>query len=1162
MKTGFRMTGMAVAVVLLIGLLATPVHAEPRPQGPEPPPPDGSSDATSAGSGLDIEGAALISYHSETGKVRFVGTEPGKPIPRLGALARGVTPEAAARGFLAAYGDQFGLRNQDRELTVMRERAASRGRSVVRFQQVYQSVPVIAGELIVQLDAENNVVSANGEILPDVALDVVPEIDAETARLAALEATAKQYDLAARNLVATEPELAIYNPALLGGPGPRVSTLVWRAEVTSVDLLPINQLLLVDAQRGFITLQFNQVDTVLDRRVYDNQNNPAFGLPGNGPVRTEGSAVTGILDVDNIYDYSGATYDYYGTIHGRDSLDGLGLPLTQTVRYCPDASDCPYDNAYWNGVQMVFGDGYPSADDVVAHEMTHGVTDYESNLFYYMQSGAINEAFSDIWGEFIDQSYTNGNDTDGAGVDWLMGEDAPGGALRSMSNPPAFGDPDRMGSAMYYCGTADNGGVHWNSGVGNKAAFLMAAGGAFNGYTVSGIGNAKTAAIFYEVQTNMLTSGSDYRDLHNALDQACSNLIGTGAITGSDCQQVREAISAVEMNQQPAGCAVDHAPICDNIGFDSQFNVTASGWYAVAIGGDWYVDANYLWSYGSATDAFFSVATNNSYSDFEYQAQIRRYGAGYAANGVMIRGTPAPLGSGNRWDSGYGFFYSRDGSFSVWKYVGGSFVSLQGWTYSEAINTGDAWNTLRVVARGPQLFYYINGDLVWSGTDSTYATGQVGLIFYRGTGSVGDEFQVDWATSAGGTPLTLFFDDLESGPGNWTSAAAVGSDEWYYDWGYAHSGARMLYGYDQPSVSDFAVAMNSDVPLPANRTAYLHFHHAYDFESYGPPSYYDGGVVEYSTNGGGSWFDLGPMNLENGYNGTLISSPLDDRDAYVAESYGYLSSRFNLDSLKGQNVRFRYRIGTDSSVDDLGWVIDDVRVYTCVEPARRVYLPLVLRGYPPTGFNLQFTWSSAGWQVHSGAWNVDGDSFWTQGLPYTSSSASYTAPFANFDYRVRLRRTGCSTCANRLMVRGAPEPLQSGNYWYSYYSFQYTNDGDFSVWKRVAGGSSTALQGWTPSAAIATGGAWNMLRVVANGTNLSFYINGSPVWSGSDSSLASGRVGVGMYDGGSAHLLDVDWATLTALGTASLSAGISAEQPALNETTTTVIRGDENRVLP
>jgi len=160
-------------------------------------------------------------------------------------------------------------------------------------------------------------------------------------------------------------------------------------DVEPTDLSPIRELVLVDAHLGVVPLHFNQIDAARNRLVYGNQNNPAYGLPGNGPVRTEGQPPTGITDVDNAYDYAGDTYDFYWNTHGRDSLDNTGVDLISTVRYCPNSTYCPYQNAFWNGYQMVYGEGFPAADDVVGHEMTHGVTSHESNLFYYMQSGAI-----------------------------------------------------------------------------------------------------------------------------------------------------------------------------------------------------------------------------------------------------------------------------------------------------------------------------------------------------------------------------------------------------------------------------------------------------------------------------------------------------------------------------------------------------------------------------------------------------------------------------------------------------------------------------------------------------------------------------------------------------------------------------------------------------
>ena len=299
--------------------------------------------------------------------------------------------------------------------------------------------------------------------------------------------------------------------------------------------------------RGGVALHFNQSETVRNRIIYDNQNNSAIGLPGNGPVRQEGGAATGINDVDLAYDYAGKTYDFYWSNFGRDSLDGRGMPLRSTVRYCDPSYFCPFANAFWNGQQMAYGDGYAGADDVVGHEFSHGFTQFESNLYYYMQSGAINEAISDIFGEYID--LTDGVGNDAASVRWLLGEDLPGGAIRNMQDPFYSYQPDSMSSYFYNCTTSDSGGVHTNSGVANKAAFLMTDGGTLNGVTVQGLGITKAAHIWYEVNANLLNSASDYQDLSNALPQACTNLVGSFGITSTDCQQVRNAVSATQMSQ-------------------------------------------------------------------------------------------------------------------------------------------------------------------------------------------------------------------------------------------------------------------------------------------------------------------------------------------------------------------------------------------------------------------------------------------------------------------------------------------------------------------------------------------------------------------------------------------------------------------------------------
>ena len=431
-------------------------------------------------------GATRIARHAETGKARFLDAGSKQPLWQSNSLAA-ATPEQVSRAFLSIYGQLFGLRGQDRELDLMQQERLG-GRDFVRFQQVYQGIPVIAGEVVVQTNQQRAVMSANGELMPDLQLATQPHITADLAAQQALAAIAKAHQLRASDLQATTPQLWIYNPALLGGPGPRLSRLVWRMDVTAPSGQSIRELVLVDAQVGTIALHFNQIADAKQRYVCDDKNvidsdyNQDNNCTPANYARSEGQAAIGSTDADLAYDYAGATYDYYFNNFGRDSLDGKGLPLISLVRYCPRGESCPYENASWDGQQMTYGDGFASADDVVGHELTHGFTEFTSHLFYYYQSGAINKSLSDVFGELIDQ--TDGLGNDAADVRWQMGEDLPAsfGVIRNMQNPgalppgvvgPNFSpSPDRMTSANYDGSAFDSGGVHTNSGVNNKAAFL------------------------------------------------------------------------------------------------------------------------------------------------------------------------------------------------------------------------------------------------------------------------------------------------------------------------------------------------------------------------------------------------------------------------------------------------------------------------------------------------------------------------------------------------------------------------------------------------------------------------------------------------------------------------------------------------------------------
>ncbi|MFD8369844.1 M4 family metallopeptidase [Streptomyces sp. NPDC059688] len=238
------------------------------------------------------------------------------------------------------------------------------------------------------------------------------------------------------------------------------------------------------------------------RTIYDAGHTQ--DLPGT-EVRGEGSEAGSDATVNRAYAGLGATFDLYLKAYGRHSIDDEGLPLDATVHFGEG-----YDNAFWNGEQMVFGDGdneifldFTIPVDVIGHELTHGVTQHTANLEYFGQSGALNESLSDVFGSLIKQ-YTLGQTA--AEADWLIGAGllAPrvtGTALRSMKAPGTAYDDDVLGkdpqpaTMEHYVRTGrDNGGVHINSGIPNHAFYLAAS--ALGGYAWE-----KTGQIWYDVLT-------------------------------------------------------------------------------------------------------------------------------------------------------------------------------------------------------------------------------------------------------------------------------------------------------------------------------------------------------------------------------------------------------------------------------------------------------------------------------------------------------------------------------------------------------------------------------------------------------------------------------------------------------------------------------------
>jgi len=302
-----------------------------------------------------------------------------------------------------------------------------------------------------------------------------------------------------------------------------------------------------------------------DRIVYDAKN--GSNLPGT-IARREGEAASADVAVNEAYDGSGTTYDLFNDVYKRNSIDANGMRLDSTVHYRTG-----YDNAFWDGEQMVYGDGdenlpveerlfnrFTIALDVIGHELTHGVTQFEAKLMYSQQPGALNESMSDVFGSLVRQYQLAQT---AAEADWIIGKglltaNVNGVGIRSMKAPgtayddPVLGkDPQPAHMKDYVNTISDNGGVHINSGIPNHAFYVTA-------IELGGHAWEKAGQIWYVTLKDKLTTNSKFQDCANLTYQAAGDLYGAG---GLEQQAVQKGWAAVGLTvggtpppPEPGGC--------------------------------------------------------------------------------------------------------------------------------------------------------------------------------------------------------------------------------------------------------------------------------------------------------------------------------------------------------------------------------------------------------------------------------------------------------------------------------------------------------------------------------------------------------------------------------------------------------------------------------
>ncbi|UOQ92966.1 M4 family metallopeptidase [Halobacillus shinanisalinarum] len=481
---------------------------------------------------------------------------------------------AAAVNHLKKNQEKYKIKNPKSNFKPGQVKKDDLGMTHVNLQQTKNGVPVEGSEVIVHYDEENTVQSVSGHFNHEVE-----EADISTeptlSKTEALNKAKNEVDAPEEMSYTPTSELVIY-------PYNDASQLAYKVNVNFLGKDPGNWFVFVDAKSGQVIDKYNALmhangfrsatasglGVLGDHRklhithkndktdnlkgtqfyLYDNSHDNLDGIYTYDMKNQWGGEdfqLPGVLYSNNSAsfkdDYDRAAvdahynseqvYDYFLEEHDRNSLDGEGMAIKSSVHYGQD-----YNNAFWNGEQMTYGDGdgeffisLSAGLDVAAHEMTHGVTSNSANLQYRFQSGALNEAFSDIFGALVDEE------------DWEIGEDIMGEdarqsgrtSLRSLSNPDkyavgaeyvSYGD----GSGMYPTHmdeyydlplSLDNGGVHINSSIINHAAYL----------TGEQIGKDKLGQIYYRALTVYLTPTSDFSHARQALIQSAVDIYGEGS---------------------------------------------------------------------------------------------------------------------------------------------------------------------------------------------------------------------------------------------------------------------------------------------------------------------------------------------------------------------------------------------------------------------------------------------------------------------------------------------------------------------------------------------------------------------------------------------------------------------------------------------------------
>ena len=884
-------------------------------------------------------GSAQVSLHSATGAARFVRLAAAM---RPSTKARGVAPDdsammASSAQFLADYGGLFGITSAGSELGVAAMAKDRQGGTHLTYKQLYQGLPVFGAELKTHFDAAGSLTVANGTFVPGIALNARPARTADEAGKTAITMVKASAGRAAK-IAALQITLMVYREGLAKGVE-GANHLAWQVEVGN--RIDVREFVYVDAHTGKIIDTITGIHEAKNRRAFDGAGSataPGPNYPGT-PFWVEGQNFpTGLAEADNMIAASSDIYDLFKFAFGRDSFDGNGATMDSIYNR---GYGCP--NASWNGTFISFCPG-TTTDDITAHEWAHAYTQYTDNLIYQWQPGALNEAYSDIWGETVDR--LNGRGTDTPNTPRVTGvcavDTTPSGV--TITAPGAIAGLKPSGTAAF-----------------GPQTFTLSS------RTVTGVGVGTTNAACAALPANSLTGQIAFIDrgtcgfsvkAKNAEDAGAAAVIignntgGTVVVNMAATAGVTVTIPTLSVTQN------------DGTAIKAQLALTAVTASMTRLALPSYDTVR--WLLGEDSTAF-GGAIRDMYNPTCYGNPGKVSDAQYACSTADSGGVHGNSGVAN-----HGYALVVDGG----SYNGQSITAI-GLTKAAHI-----YYRAQSVYQGPTSGFPDHADaLAQSCTDLTgvnlpslttgLPSGEViaatdcaqlaktALAVEFRTPPTQCQFIPMLAKSPPalcdtGTVTSILSDNFEGGKRTgvrWLlSHAGTTADYTARDWGVAkglpgnrpgfaifavdYTGGTCAVGGDQSGVMHLD---SPEITIPAGATPKLTFDHWMASEVG-----FDGGNVKISVNGG-AWQLLKAVDfIYNAYNTALTTAaagntnPMAGEPAFSGADGGSVTGSWGRSivnlapyAVATDKVRLRFDLGTDGCGGTFGWYLDDVMVYQC-----------------------------------------------------------------------------------------------------------------------------------------------------------------------------------------------------------------------------------------